>query len=175
MKIEELSRQEYQNYPLESRYKTKFYYHIKVKNKKNISMSIDKKKYLFAQEKKFKSILFASHLIVSDVFGMLEKKNLMAVIEGSMDTINNRYVIPNLWVDAKVRRKKYATELLGHIEVVAKKKGARAIFIEVSSTNYPAICFLRKNGYEFNGFDGSFYSNKDILKKEVKIDFVKHL
>ncbi|MDY0209820.1 MAG: GNAT family N-acetyltransferase [Acholeplasma sp.] len=175
MKIEELSRQEYQNYPIDYRYQTKYYYHVKIKDKKHIALSIERKKYFFKQDKAFKGQLFESHLIVSDVFGILEQKKLVAVVEGTLETWNNRYRISNLWVDVKHRRKKQGTALLSHIEMIAKKKGARAVVLNLHSCNYPAIQFLKNQKYGFIGFDSAYYSNKDIAKKEIKFDFGKPL
>ena len=38
----------------------------------------------------------------------------------------------------------------------------RRIVVEMQSKNYPAICLVRKLGFEFSGFSDQFYSNQDI-------------
>ncbi len=175
MKIIELSKKEYKGYKLEYRYQTKFFYDVKIKEKHDVKITLKKKKTLFKQEKTFKDELFADYIDVSDVFGIFEKKKLIAVVEGSLETWNSRYRIWNVLVEQKYRRKGYGKMLFDHIEMVAKKKGARALILETQSCNYPAIQFYKKMGYHFKGLDLASYSNDDIKKKEVRLEYGKEI
>ena len=42
------------------------------------------------------------------------------------------------------------------------ENGYRRVVVEMQSKNYPAICLVRKLGFEFAGYSDQFYSNQDI-------------
>jgi len=154
---------------------TKFYYDVVIKKKKAIIISLKKKKLRKKVEKKFVDHLFQDYIVAPDVFGIFEKKKLIAVIECSLDSWNNRYRIYNFLVDPRYRKMGYGTALFKHVEEVATKKGARAIVLETQSCNDPAISFYMKQGLHFIGLDTMCYSNNDIEQKEVRIEFGKRL
>lgn len=175
MEIVELSKKEYKGHEIACKYQTKSYFDIKLKEHKNIKIRLKKKKTLFKQEKQFKTILFEDFIEVSDVYGIFDKRKLVAVIQSSLEVWNNRYRIWDLHVEQKYRKKGYGKALIKHIEGIAKKKGARALILEVQSCNEPAITFYRKLGYMFKGFDISAYTNNDIKKREVRLEFGKDI
>lgn len=53
----------------------------------------------------------------------------------------------------------------------AKAKDARAIILETQSCNTKAIAFYRKQGFFLAGFNSCEYSNADIEKKEIRMEF----
>jgi ribosomal protein S18 acetylase RimI-like enzyme len=169
-KIIPLSPTEYKDYKLEYEYVTKFYYHLSIKKKKDIKITIKRKKFLKKQEKKFTDFLFQNYVEDPQVFGIFEKKKLIGVIEGSLETWNNRYRIWNFLVDKKYRRDGYGKLLFQHIVEVAKELKARAIVLECQSCNAPAIQFYLDRGMHFIGFDTMSYTNKDIEQKEVRLE-----
>lgn len=175
MKIVELNKKEYKGHELVYKYQTKFYFDVKVKDHKAMKITLKRKRLLFKQEKSSKSTLFEDYIDVSDVYGIFEKKKLIAVVEGGLETWNNRYRIWNILVEQKYRKKGFGKSLMMHMEVVAKKKGARALILEVQSCNDPAIKFYRKLDYQFKGIDTSAYTNDDIKKKEVRLEFGKEI
>jgi ribosomal protein S18 acetylase RimI-like enzyme len=175
MKIIELSKNEYKGYELEYKYITKFYYDVVIKKKKAITITLKKKKLRKKMEKKFVDKLFEDYIEAPDVFGIFDKKKLIAVIECSLESWNNRYRIYNLLVDPRYRKMGYGTALFKHAEEVATKKNARAIVLETQSCNDPAINFYMKQGLHFIGLDTMCYTNKDIDQKEVRLEFGKRL
>jgi len=54
---------------------------------------------------------------------------------------------------------------------ISKKRGARMLVVETQSCNVPAINFYLKHGFELIGFDIAAYSNEDIERKEVRLEF----
>ncbi len=78
------------------------------------------------------------------------------------------YFIPNLlWikdlvVDELYRRKGIGTALMQSGIEWKSARGISRMMMEMSSKNYPAICFARKMGFEFSGFNDFYYSNHDI-------------
>jgi hypothetical protein len=169
-KIVELSKNEYQDYPLEYSYVTKYYYHVSVKQRRDIRVIIKRKRLFKKQEKTFKDFLFQSYVEQPQVFGIFDKKKLIAVIEGSIETWNNRYRIWNFLVDKKYRRDGLGKQLFDHIILVAKEMKARALVLECQSCNDPAISFYLARGMHFVGLDTISYTNHDIENKEVRIE-----
>ena len=86
MKIVELNRSEYKGYELDCKYQTKAYYDVIIKKKKDIKILIKRKKFGRKQEKGFISHLFEEYIDQPRVFGVLDKKKVVGVIEGSMET-----------------------------------------------------------------------------------------
>ena len=54
---------------------------------------------------------------------------------------------------------------------VARKKGARMVVLETQSWNVQAIEFYTKYGFELIGLDTHAYSNQDVEKKDVRLEF----
>jgi ribosomal protein S18 acetylase RimI-like enzyme len=69
------------------------------------------------------------------------------------------------------RRKGIGTLLVDHAIELSKKRGARMLVVETQSCNVPAVNFYVKHGFELIGFDVAAYSNKDIDRKEVRLEF----
>lgn len=174
MKIVELNRTEYQNYELDCRYQTKAYFDVTIKKKKDIKITI-KRKRLRKTDKGFVSHLFESYVEKPQVYAIFDRKKVIAVIEGSIESWNNRYRIWNFMVEKKYRREGLGQALFKHIEGVAKNSGARALILEVQSCNDPAISFYLKQGLHFVGLNTMEYSNEDIQNKEVRLEMGKRL
>lgn len=175
MKITELNRSEYQNYELDCKYITKAYFDVSIKKKKDIKITIKRKKMRKKIEKGFVSHLFESYIEKPQVYAIFDRKKVIAIIEGSLESWNNRYRIWNFWVDKKYRREGFGQALFSHIEHVAKDSGARALILEVQSCNDPAINFYLKQGLHFVGLNTMEYSNNDIQNKEVRLEMGKRL
>ncbi len=175
MKIVELDINEYKGYELEVTYKTNYIYHVRIKNSKSIKVSIDKKRIFRHKERSFKMRLFEDYVEDAEVFGIFERKTLIAFIEGSLEKWNNTYRIWSLYVIEGHRREGIASALFKHIEHQAKTKGARAIVLEVQSCNSSAIQFYEKQGLHFIGLDTLAYTNNDIEKEEVRLEYGKKL
>lgn len=169
-KIVELPQNEYKDYRLEYSYMTKYYYHVSVKQRQDIKVIIKRKRLLKKQEKTFTDFLYQNYIEQPRAFGIFDKKKLIAVIEGSIESWNNRYRIWNFLVDKKYRRDGLGKQLFDHIVGIAKELKARAIVLECQSCNDPAISFYLSRGMHFIGLDTINYTNHDIEKKEVRIE-----
>lgn len=174
MKIVELYIDEYKDYVLDCHYVTKAFYDVVIKKKKDIQIKIKRKK-MRKQEKGFEAKLFESYIEKPQVFGIFDKKKLIAVIEGSLESWNNRYRVWNFWVDKKYRREGFGTYLFKHMIDQAVKIGARALILEVQSCNDPAISFYMSQGMHFIGLNTMEYSNNDIENKEVRLEMGRRL
>jgi len=175
MKIVELNRSDYKGYELDCKYQTKAYYDVIIKKKKDIKILIKRKKFGRKQEKGFVSHLFEEYIDQPIVFGVLDKKKVVGVIEGSMESWNNRFRIWNFLVDKKYRNEGIGKELFDFMVEHAMKEKARAIILEVQSCNDNAIRFYMKRGLHFVGLNTMEYSNEDIENKEVRLEMGKRL
>lgn len=175
MKIIELQKSDYKRYALDCNYQTKAYYDVIIKNKKEIKISIKRKKYGSKQEKGFVSHLFEDYIEKPIVFGMFDQKKLVGVIEGSIETWNNRFRIWNFYVEKKYRNEGIGKALFEHMVEFAKNEKARAIILEVQSCNDNAIQFYMKRGLHFVGLNTMEYSNEDIERKEVRLEMGKRM
>lgn len=175
MKIVELQKETYKGYEIEVSYTTKAYHHIKIKKAKGINLTIKRKKTFKKQEKSFKINLFEDYIEQSRAFGIFERRKLIAIIEGSIESWHNVYRIHNLYVSKRHRKEGFATELFKHIEQVAKSLNARALVLEVQSCNDPAIKFYEKQGLHFIGLNTLEYTNEDVQRKEVRLEYGKRI
>jgi ribosomal protein S18 acetylase RimI-like enzyme len=80
----------------------------------------------------------------------------------------------SMWVwdfhmDADYRGKGIGTKLMNTLAKNAKEAGLRVMVCETQNTNVPAINFYRKVGFEIDGLDLSYYTNKDVEEGEVAI------
>ena len=70
--------------------------------------------------------------------------------------------ITDLVVDAGSRRQGIGSALLNATQSWAVSRGARDLFLEMSSKNYPAIRIALKFGFEFCGYNDHYYVTKDV-------------
>jgi len=57
----------------------------------------------------------------------------------------------------------------------AMADGFRCIVCETQTTNFPAISFYKKMGFEIDGLDLSYYTNDDVAQEEIAIFMRKKL
>jgi len=67
------------------------------------------------------------------------------------------------------RRRGIGKQLMEALADKAKEAGMRVIVCETQNYNVPAIEFYRKVGFEIEGIDLSYYSNRDMTEGEVAI------
>ena len=70
--------------------------------------------------------------------------------------------LANLAVDRGHRRQGIGTALMRHARQWAREQGLQVLLAEATTKNYPALCFYRKLGFQFCGFNDHYYMNQDI-------------
>jgi ribosomal protein S18 acetylase RimI-like enzyme len=108
-------------------------------------------------------------------FGAYDEGRLVGVLIAEPRTWNNTLLIDNIAVSDACRRKGVGTLLVKRIEALAMQKRYRIIALETQSTNLLAIEFYRKNGFEIDAVDLSYYTNTDSENGEVAIFMKKKL
>ncbi|MFX1508182.1 MAG: GNAT family N-acetyltransferase [Promethearchaeota archaeon] len=103
-----------------------------------------------------------------------EEEEIGVVVIG-MNQANNTARVWDIYVNQKYQRFGYGTQLMEYAEERARTWGCRAMIVECQSSNYNAIQFYQKNGFELIGFDLIWYSNTDVDKREVRLEMGKKL
>ena len=57
------------------------------------------------------------------------------------------------------------------LEYARNVSNCRGVILETQSCNYPAISFYRKQGFALTRIDLREYSNEDLQRNEVRLDF----
>lgn len=122
------------------------------------------------QDKQFEDELINDWLEEPLLFGAFFGEQEIGLIEGSIESWNNRFRITNLWVDEKFRQLGIGTQLMTTMIHEAKKLKARMVVLETQSCNIPALRFYQEMGFCLIGFDTHCYSNDDIKKHEIRLE-----
>lgn len=122
-------------------------------------------------EKRFEGGLFQDFVDEPRVFAAELEDKQMGVMELGFQEWNNRMRIWELLVKEGFRRKGIGTLLADYAVKLSKRRGARMLVVETQSCNVPAINFYLKHGFELVGFDVAAYSNEDIERREVRLEF----
>lgn len=122
-------------------------------------------------EKRFEGGLFQDFVDEPRVFAAELEDKEVGWIELGFQKWNNRMRIWELLVEEGFRRKGIDTLLVHYAVKVSKERKTRMLVVETQSCNIPAINFYLKHGFELIGFDTGAYSNEDIERKEVRLEF----
>ncbi|MCL4393572.1 MAG: GNAT family N-acetyltransferase [Chloroflexi bacterium] len=95
-------------------------------------------------------------LFVADEGGIKGFIDVSATGWNQMAYVNNLAVAPGF------RRKGVGTRLMRAALDWARQKKLRAVMLDTSTKDYPAICFYQKHGFAFCGFNDQLYPNRDI-------------
>lgn len=127
------------------------------------------------EERKFEDRLLRDWLEQPVLYGAFVDRVLGGIIEGSIESWNNRFRISNILIFEGYRKKHIGTALIEYMVMKAKEQKARMMVLETQSCNIPAIrCYL-KNGFKVIGFDTHAYSDTDLEKHEIRIEMGKEI
>ena len=62
---------------------------------------------------------------------------------------------------------------MARAEYAVRAAGARALVLETQSCNHPAISFYRRQDFALTGLDLTAYSQTDVEKQEVRLEFAR--
>ena len=156
------------------RYKTEYYYEIQVSETQDgFHFTLRRRAFPAPVEKSFTDTLLEPWLEEPQVFAAVEAGQELGYLELSHEGWNNRMRVSNLWVADERRRGGIGTALMEKAVDVAARAGARSLVLETQSCNDPAIRFYRKMGFSLIGFDLTAYSQADVEKKEVRLEFAR--
>lgn len=102
-----------------------------------------------------------------------EDGRLIGLLDVEIESWRRVAKIWNLLVDEEYRRQGIGTELMRRAEGFATENDCRAIVVETQTTNWPALNFYLKMGFQICVVDHHFYTNRDLERKEVAL-FLYH-
>jgi ribosomal protein S18 acetylase RimI-like enzyme len=172
VRIFELFKQKLPFSKLKFRYSTKEHYAVTIRRKKDRwEVKLVLEALLKPIEKRFEGGLFQDFVDEPRVFAAELEGKQVGWIELGFHKWNNRMRIWELLVEERFRRKGIGTILVDHAVKLSKKRKARMLVVETQSCNVSAINFYLKHGFELIGFDTGAYSNEDIERREVRLEF----
>lgn len=118
----------------------------------------------------FPDSLYQAHWEKAEAFGVFEGDKLIGAIEICPEEWSNRLIVTELWVAEGYRKIGVGKALMDYAKSRAVTDGRRAIILETQSCNVNAIGFYLHEGFTLIGFDSCCYSNRDIERKEVRLD-----
>jgi ribosomal protein S18 acetylase RimI-like enzyme len=104
-----------------------------------------------------------------------ENGRLIALLDAEIESWRRALRIWNLLVDQECRRHGIGTELIHRAEEFGVQRRCRAISVETQATNWPALVFYTKMGFEICGVDDHYYTNRDLERKEVALFLYREL
>ncbi|BAP32924.1 streptothricin acetyltransferase [Chryseobacterium sp. StRB126] len=103
-------------------------------------------------------------------FGVFADGELQGWIIGEHRIWNNSFYIENLLVNEKYRRKGLGIMLIKNTIKEARKLNCRVIELETQNTNYPAIQFYRRMGFNITGVNTRLYDNSEEIALFMTLD-----
>ncbi|MFT9495358.1 GNAT family N-acetyltransferase [Anaerosolibacter sp.] len=102
-------------------------------------------------------------------FGAYIYEELAGVLIASEIKWNNSLWIENIIISERYRGNGIGKALLDNLMKLAAERKIRIIGLETQGSNYPAIQFYKKHGFEIDGIDFSLYPRKDESNPDVAI------
>ncbi|WP_419494120.1 GNAT family N-acetyltransferase [Chryseobacterium bernardetii] len=103
-------------------------------------------------------------------FGAFVDDKLQGWIICDHRTWNNSFYIENILVNEKYRRHGLGIMLIKNAVKEARKLNCRVIELETQNTNYPAIQFYRRMGFNITGVNTRLYDNSEEIALFMTLD-----
>ncbi|KAA2224269.1 GNAT family N-acetyltransferase [Chryseobacterium sediminis] len=103
-------------------------------------------------------------------FGVFVNEELVGWIICEYRTWNNSLYIENILIDEKHRRQGIGIMLIKSAIKEARRLNCRVIELETQNTNYPAIQFYRRMGFNITGLNTRLYNNVDEIALFMTLD-----
>ncbi len=153
-------------------YKTKEHYALNLSKKKD-GWTVDLTLSELPKEvqKGCKSKLFGPFVEEPRAFTVMIDNEEVGWVEVGYHAWNNRMRIWELLVKEGYRKQGIGEILIKKAEEIARERGARMVVLETQSCNIEAIKFYLSRGYKLIGFDSTAYTNNDVNRGEIRLEF----
>lgn len=191
-----LFREKWKGTVIPMRYTAMEYYDVEINRRESgFQVELERKRFAepvnhYPEEYDFPDKLYQDHWEKAYAWGILRSKadgsiyagnvcgeqpgpeewEMVACIETCPEEWSNRLMVTELWVHEDYRRQGIAHELMAVAKEQARLERRRAIILETQSCNVGAITFYLKEGFSLIGFDSCCYNNRDLERKEVRLD-----
>ena len=95
---------------------------------------------------------------------------LIAAMELCPESWSNRLRMTELWVHPDFQKQGLGGKLMDFAKDYMRKKKYRTLMLETQSCNVNAVDFYLHKGLTLIGFDACCYNNKDLERKEVRLE-----
>lgn len=180
LEIIHLPKNEWEGTVIPMKYTTEEYYDMEIrKGADGYDVRIHRQRFdtpvcHYPEEYDFPDKLYQPYWEKACAWGIVEEdggsRKLLACIETCPEEWSNRLMVTELWVHEKLRRQGIGHRLMAMAKKQAVQEHRRVIILETQSCNTAAISFYEYEGFRMIGFDSCCYSNRDIEKKEVRIN-----
>lgn len=172
VKLVELKKDQSSLPILHYRYKASEYYDLQIlRQLESWKIELVLKPLEKILEKVSEGKLFEAHVEEPRAFVAELNGEQIGWIELGYEKWNSRMRVWEFLVREEFRRRNVGTLMMNHAVKLAKEKGARMLVLETQSCDVPAIRFYLNFGFELIGFDAAAYSNEDIAKRDVRLEF----
>lgn len=103
-------------------------------------------------------------------FGAFDDNELQGWIVCDYRTWNNSLYIENILINEKYRRQGLGIMLIKNAIKEARKLNCRVIELETQNTNYPAIQFYRRMGFNITGVNTRLYNQSEEIALFMTLD-----
>ncbi|MFF2797885.1 GNAT family N-acetyltransferase [Lysinibacillus xylanilyticus] len=114
--------------------------------------------------------IFEDHIEDIECYIAELKGDEAGIVSFSHEKWNNVLRINDIHIDQSHQHKGIGSNFMALVKKRAAEIGVRAIVLETQTSNYPAIQFYKKHGFQLIGCELLSYSNKDIEKREVRVE-----
>jgi ribosomal protein S18 acetylase RimI-like enzyme len=108
-------------------------------------------------------------------YGAFYEGQCVGILLSEIQSWNSTLIVREFGVNPEMRKQGVGMALMEHVTKEARTANLRSILCETQNTNAGAIEFYKKQGFEIDGLDLSFYQNKDQPKREIAIFLRKGL
>ncbi len=171
-----LPKEKWQGTPIPMRYTATEYYDVAIEQTpKGFQVTLEKKPFPepvshVPEEYDFPDKLYQEHWEKAYAWGIVKDGEMIACIETCPEEWSNRLMVTELWVHEDYRRQGIAHALMGLAKEQVQRENRRALILETQSCNTEAIAFYMQEGFTLIGFDACCYQNRDLERKEVRLD-----
>ena len=175
MEIEQIYYRDYsENITVKFSYTSQYYYSINIITKKDDGWSFNLHKEEFDQPylKEDSYNLFDSNKDFMEYYTVKSTSGEKIGVFALQKFTWNRFL--RLWeihLNNNYRRMGFGSKILEFAEQKARELKVRGVTLECQNTNYPAIQFYLKNGYDLTSFDIVAYSDPKL--NEFRLDMTK--
>ena len=165
--------EQWQGHALPFRYTTAHYYDAEIsRDSDGFGVYFTKKAFEkpIVKDNTGEDLLYAPWWEGVQGYGMFEDGALVACLELWQEAWSDRLRVTELWVADSHHRRGIGSALMDFAKRQAKELGCRAIMLETQSGNENAIAFYLAQGLTLFGFDRSCYTNRDVERRDVRLE-----
>lgn len=174
--IEFLPKEQWKGTILLMDYVTPTYYDVEVqRQERGFSVNIQLREFfeplvIRSETYDFPDSLYQDHWVAAEAYGILHEGKLIAAMELCPESWSNRLRMTELWVHPDFQKQGLGGKLMDFAKDYVRKKKYRTLMLETQSCNVNAVDFYLHKGLTLIGFDACCYNNKDLERKEVRLE-----